>query len=93
MVQIRKQQERSVWAAVAVNSIPDVAIAGIGSAYLTGGIPAFLAIYFGLQALYFFLWLKRILWGWLLYWLFSRKKMEAHLEDYLYQQRFPRPPE
>jgi hypothetical protein len=93
MVQIRKQQERSFLAAAAINSIPDIAIGIIGSAFIDGGIIAFLAIYFGLQAVYFVLWLKRVVWGWLLYWLRTRKELEAHLENYLYQQRFPRPPE
>jgi len=38
------------------------------------------------------LWLKRIAWGWFLYWISSRRKMTAHLENFLYQQRFPQPP-
>jgi hypothetical protein len=93
MVQIRKQQERSFWGAILINSIPDVAIAWLASAFFNGGLGGFLIVYFGLQALYLALWLKRIAWGWLLFWLSGRSKMTAHIESYLTQQRFPCPPE
>ena len=93
MVQIRKQQERSFWGAVLINSIPDVAIAWLASAYFNMGLGGFLAVYFGLQALYLVLWLKRLVWAWLVFWLSGRSKMTAHIESYLSQQRFPRPPE
>jgi hypothetical protein len=92
-VQIRKQQERSFWGAVLINSIPDVAIAWLASAYFNTGLGGFLAVYFGLQALYLALWTKRVIWGWLVFWLSGRRKMTAHLENYLLQQRFPQPPE
>jgi hypothetical protein len=93
MVQIRKQQERSFFASALINSIPDVAIAWVASEYFDIGLPGFLAVFFGLQAIYLALWLKRIAWVWLHFWISGRGKMTPLLEDYLYKQRFPRPPD
>src|SRR2546429_6055591 len=92
MVQIQSKQERSMWANAAINSIPDIAIAWIASDYFEIGPIGFVAVFFGLQCLYLLLWLKRIAWAWLLYWISGRRKMTAHLENFLYQQRFPQPP-
>jgi hypothetical protein len=96
MVQIRKQQERGLIAATLINCIPDVAIAWIASNYFSGGKDVAIgAVFFflGLQAVYFAVWLRRIVWSWLLFWMSSRRKITAHLEDFLHKQRFPCPPE
>ena len=93
MVQIQSKQERSMWASAALNSVPDIAIAWIASDYFGIGPIGFVAAFFGLQILYTLLWLKRIAWSWLLYWIAERKKMTEHLENFLYQQRFPQPPD
>lgn len=93
MVQIRRKQERSFWAGAAISSIPDMALAWIAAAYFGVGVLGFFAMYIGLQCLYFVLWLKRVGWAWLVYSLYSRQKLIEHLENFLYQQRFPRPPE
>lgn len=68
------------------------AIAWIASHYFGIGPIGFVA-FFALQCLYLLLWLKRIAWAWLLFCVSGRRKMIAHLEDFLYQQRFPRPPD
>jgi hypothetical protein len=93
MVQIRKQQERSFWGAILINSIPDIAIAGLASVYFNDGLGGFLIVYFGLQAIYLALWVKRVAWGWLFFWLSGRRKLTEHLEAYLSKSRFPPPPE
>jgi hypothetical protein len=93
MVQIQSKKERGFWANAALNSIPDVAVAWVASDYFAIGPFGFLAVLFGLQLLYFFIWMKRIAWAWLIFWLSARRKMTDHLENFLYQQRFPRPPE
>jgi hypothetical protein len=77
----------------AVNSVPDVAIAWIASDYFVIGPIGFVAVFLGIQAVYLFLWLKQVLWSWLVYWVSGRKAMAAHLEDYLYKNRYPHPPE
>ncbi|MGY4282037.1 hypothetical protein ACVWXO_001257 [Bradyrhizobium sp. LM2.7] len=96
MVQIRKQQERGFIVAALINCIPDVAIAWMAAEYASGGKDvAFTAVVFflGLQAVYFAVWIRRIVWGWLFFWLSGRRKMTTHLEDFLHKQRFPCPPE
>jgi hypothetical protein len=93
MVQIQSKQERSMWMSALINSIPDIAIAWIASDYFVIGPIGFVGVFLGIQAVYLFLWLKQLLWSWLVYWVSSRKKMTAHLEDYLYKNRYPQPPE
>ena len=93
MVQIQAKQERSVWANAVRNSIPDLFVAGTGSYFFDWGVPGFFGILLGLQALYFFIWIKNMIWGWLLYWLGGKRKLVEHLEDFLYKNRFPQPPE
>jgi len=82
-----------MWASAAINSIPDVVIAWIASDYFAIGPVGFLGVFFGLQLLYFALWIKRLSWAWLVFWLLNRRKSIEHIENFLYQNRFPRPPE
>jgi hypothetical protein len=93
MVQIQSKQERSMWLSALINSIPDIAIAWIASDVFAIGPIGFVAVFVGMQCLYLFVWLKTILWSWLVFWISGRKKMTSHLEDYLYKNRFPQPPE
>jgi hypothetical protein len=46
----------------------------------------------GLQCLYLALWVKVFVWGWLVFWISGRRKMSAQMENFLVQNRFPRPP-
>src|ERR1700687_2132143 len=93
MVQIQSQQERRMWVSAGINLIPDIAIAWIASDVFRIGPLGFLAVLLGMPGVYFFLWLKTTLWSWLLFWISGRKKLTSHLEDFLYKNRFPRPPE
>jgi hypothetical protein len=93
MVQIASKQQRGFWAASVVNLIPDILVSAGGSYVLDWGGPGFLGIFFGLQVVYFALWLKRMLWVWFLFWLSNRRKSADHIEEYLFKNRFPQPPE
>ncbi|MET4031191.1 hypothetical protein ABIB94_004262 [Bradyrhizobium sp. JR7.2] len=96
MVQIRKQQERGFIGALLINCIPDVVIAWAASSFFNGDRDVAanaVLIFLALQVIYFAVWLRRIVWGWLLYWVSNRRKMTEHLEDFLHKQRFPCPPE
>jgi hypothetical protein len=93
MVQIQSKQERSMWVSALINSIPDIAIAWVASDVFGIGPVGFVAVFLGIQCLYLLLWLKTILWSWLVFWISGRKKMTSHLEDYLYKNRYPQPPE
>jgi hypothetical protein len=93
MVQIQSKQERSFWAATALNAVPDLIISVVASYFLDLGIPGFFGILLAKQAVYFCIWIKSVTWVWLLFWLSGRRKMAAHLEDFLYKNKFPQPPE
>ena len=93
MVQIQSKQERSFIANSLRNLIPDILVAWAGAYLFNLGGPGFLGILIGLQCLYLVLWLKTFIWMWLLFWLSGRKKLASHLEDFLYKNRFPQPPE
>jgi hypothetical protein len=53
----------------------------------------FIGVIVGLLCLYILIWVKNSLWMWLMYWVSSRRKMSAHVEDYLVQNSFPAPPQ
>jgi hypothetical protein len=72
-------------------AIPDVLIAIVVANITEIGVPAFFFTLIGLQIIYFVLWLKRFIFSWLYFWLFSRKSMTAVMLDYLKEQRYPRP--
>jgi hypothetical protein len=93
MVQIQSQQERRMSVFAVINLIPDIAIAWIASDVFHIGPLGFFAVLFGMQGVYLFLWLKTMLWSWFLFWISGRKKLTTHLEDFLYKNRFPQPPE
>jgi hypothetical protein len=93
MVQIQSKQERGILANSMRNLIPDILLAWAGAYLFDLGFPGFFGIIVGLQCVYFVIWLKNFVWGWLLFWLSGRKKMASHLENYLYKNRFPQPPE
>ncbi len=87
---IQKQLERSVWTNAALNFIPDIAIGVIAAQITDSGWVGFFVTLIGLQALYFLLWVKTSCWMWIHFW-FTRKKLTEHLENYLFQNRYPRP--
>jgi len=93
MVQIQSKQERGVLANGLRNFIPDILLAWAGAYLFDIGFLGFIGILIALQCIYFVIWLKTFLWGWFLFWFSGRKKMANHLEDYVYKNRFPQPPE
>jgi hypothetical protein len=46
-----------------------------------------------LQAIYFFLWFKQALWGWLLFWIVGKRQSAPYLENFFIENRFPPPDE
>jgi hypothetical protein len=93
MVVIGKRAERSMWVNGLLALIPDAIIAWIAAWYTGSGVLGFIGVMVGLQCLYILIWVKNSLWMWLMYWVSSRRKMSAFMEDYLVQNRFPAPPQ
>jgi hypothetical protein len=92
-VVIENRLQRNYYLNAAINSIPDIAIAWAVAHYTRSDLVGFLWTFFGLQAVYFFIWAKTFAWTWILWWASGREKLIAHLHDYLVQNNFPRPPE
>jgi hypothetical protein len=88
-----KQKRARILGYCSLNSVPDIVIAFVASSIFAMGWVGFFGILIGLQVLYLLLWIKRIAWAWLIFWISARRKMTESLENFLYQQRFPRPPE
>jgi hypothetical protein len=56
------------------------------------GWTGFFVVLIGLQCVYLILWIKVFAWSWLIFWISGRRKMSAHMESFLMENRFPRPP-
>jgi hypothetical protein len=93
MVQIQSKQKRGMIASGLLGLIPDILVSSAVSYFFDFGVPGVFGIIIGLQFVYFAIWLKNMAWGWLVFWVSGRRKMASHLEDYLYKNRFPQPPE
>jgi hypothetical protein len=93
MVQIQSKQARGVTANALLGFVPDILVGWAGAHFFDVGLLGFIGILIALQCLYFLIWLKNCAWGWLLFAIWGRKKMANHLEDFLYKNQFPQPPE
>jgi hypothetical protein len=92
MVVIQKQMERSYWANAVLGLLPDAAIAVIAALLSDSGVFGFFVVLIGLQFLYLLIWLKNTSWMWIHFWV-TRGTLVRHFEQFLLQNRFPRPPQ
>jgi hypothetical protein len=92
VVVIQSKINRSLATNALIALVPDVLIAWAATSITDNGVVGFFGVLIGLQCLYLLLWLKVFVWGWLLFWISGRRKMSAHMETFLVQNRFPRPP-
>ena len=76
---------------IAVGTLPDIAISIVLAIVFSVGFLGFLAIYFGLQGLYFVIWVKNSIFGWLHFQLGGRRQLTKHLLDFLNENNFPDP--
>ena len=93
MAVIQSKVTRSYYKNAALAFIPDLLVAWAVMKYLDGGAETFFFTLIALQAVYFALWIKRSVSSWLLFWLTNRSFMSSHVEDFLVQEDFPRPPD
>jgi hypothetical protein len=93
MTVIKSRVERSFYKNLVLAFIPDLLIAWAVMKYMDGGAETFFFTLIGLQAVYFALWVKRSLWGWLIFLMTNRSFMSGHMEDFLVQENFPKPPD
>jgi hypothetical protein len=84
---------RAYFINIALAFIPDLLICWTAMKLTDNQWSSFWIAFIALQAIYFFFWLKTAVWSWLLYWLYRKRQIAAHLEGYFIDSRFPAPDE
>ena len=84
-------QLRSYGLGMAISLVPDLIICWATARLTDSGWSGFFITLVLLQAIYFFFWLKQALWGWLVFWLYGKRRMTAYLENFFIESRLPAP--
>ena len=90
-MQFGSSQKRSLFTAAALGLVPDLVISLAVASATDSGVIGFFATLIGLQVLYFLIWAKNAIWGWLMFWATGRKQLAEHLFDYLRSNGYPEP--
>jgi hypothetical protein len=73
--------------------VPDVVVCWTAAHLTDSGWSGFFITPIALQAIYLFFWFKNALWAWLLFWIYRKQQIAAHLENWFIGSRFPVPDE
>jgi hypothetical protein len=76
---------------MALAFVPDLVVCWVVARLTDSGWSGFFITLVALQAIYFFFWFKNAAWAWLLFWVYDKRKMAAHLENYFIDSHFPAP--
>jgi hypothetical protein len=76
---------------IVLGFIPELLIAYVASALMNGGFIAFFIILFGLQAIYFAVWLKKFIVSWVIYRMYARKEAATNAYLFFKKNSFPEP--
>jgi hypothetical protein len=76
---------------VLLGFVPDFLICWLAARPIGSGWYGFFIAFCSLQAIYLFFWLKTAVWEWLLFWLYGKRQLAQHLENYLIESYFPAP--
>jgi hypothetical protein len=79
--------------AMLLGFIPDLFIGYVVARQTDSGWSGFFITVLALQGLYLLLWLKNAPWGWLMFWLYGRRRIADHLENFFIESHFPVPGE
>ena len=90
-MQFESKKKRAFFLSLALGFIPDILISIALAVFFESGILGFLFSFFGLQILYFLIWVKDSLWTWLNFQLKGRKKYTRLITDYLRRNKYPEP--
>jgi hypothetical protein len=88
---IMDPQLRRYGLGMVVGLVPDLVVSWAAARLTDSGWSGFFITMVGLQAIYFFFWLKRALWAWLVFWVYGKRRMVAQLENFFIDSRFPAP--
>jgi hypothetical protein len=86
-------QARGYVSSIMIALVPDLVVCWAAARLTDSGWSGFFITLVVLQAIYFFFWLKQALWAWLLFWVYGKRHMAAHLENFFIESRFPAPGE
>ena len=86
-------QARTYVLGMALGSVPDLVICWAAMRLTDSGWSGFFIALVALQAIYLFFWFKTALWTWLVFWVYGKRKIAAHLENWFIDNRFPVPDE
>ena len=84
-------QSRTYLLNILLAFIPDLIVSWAAARLTDSGWSGFFLTLVVLQAIYCFFWFKNALWAWLLFWIYRKRQMAAHLENYFIDNRFPTP--
>jgi hypothetical protein len=90
-MQFESKIKRLYWINSFLGLIPDVIIAVIVTRILGGYAGTLILVLMGLQFLYFLVWLRKTIWGWITFSVFGRKHLATALADYLTTNGYPEP--
>jgi hypothetical protein len=87
------QETRTYLWGVVIGSVPDLIICWVAMRLTDSGWSGFFITYAVLQGIYLFFWLKTAVWSWLVFWVYSKKKIAAHFENCFIDSHYPVPNE
>src|SRR5690242_16128117 len=87
------KQTRAYLLGAVIGSVPDFVICWVAMRWTDSGWSGFWIAYGVLQAIYLFFWLKTALWSWLTFWVYRKKQLAGHLENWFIEHRYPVPDE
>jgi len=92
-MQFETKRNRTLWTALVLGIVPDIAIATVlATVFSNGWFLTFLAALIGLQIFYLLIWAKNSIWAWVMFSFFGgRKKLASWIFDYLRESRYPEP--
>ena len=71
--------------------VPDLVVCWAAARLTDSGWSGFFITLAMLQAIYFSFWFKQALWGWLVFWVYGKRRMAVIWENFFIDSRFPAP--
>lgn len=90
-MQFESKKKRAFFLSLVLGLMPDILISVALAFFFESGILGFLFSFFGLQILYFCIWVKDSIWAWSIFQIKERKNYISLITDYLRRNKYPEP--
>lgn len=90
-MRIEQNLKRNVLMQWLLSFIPDIIIALLIARFTKSAFFGFLVAIVSLQIIYTAIWLKNIIWSWIVFYWFGKNKLITFLYDFLIENEFPKP--